>query len=231
MMARPCFVLDVVATGAANILFISDSSFESSELVRARCCHTRGRRMPAMCPPQTEPAPATFIENVITVAGGQLRGGKHVTLPVRAVGPLKFWPISSHDESASLFLAGVPACHRPLCNLKVWNLLKKSIETARDAGKQPPQCGGEDDFDFAGEGGAAELETPVKKKRRATRADGTNGSGARPTLSIDMPKFFGQAAPTIALTVLNNTKSVAILADSEHMDWLARYVHDERRQA
>ena len=187
--------------------------------------------MPAVCAPQTEPAPATFIENVITVAGGQLRGGRHVTLPVRVVGALKFWPISSHDESASLFLAGVPACHRPLCNLKVWNLLKKSIETARDATKQPPQGDGEDGFDFAGEGVEAELETPVKKPRRVSRVGGANGSAARPTLSIEMPKFFGQEAPTIALTVLNNTKSVAILADSEHMDWLARYVHDERRQA
>ena len=185
------------------------------------------------------PAPIVARNDVVVISGGHLKAKAEVALPVRAVGSGKFWVISTHCPKASELLTGVAACHRPLCKLSVFDTLRKGIMEARSAkvasANEEQQARKDDEeeaaFNFAGEEVDDEaLETPTKAKRPrlSKKKVGLGTAAEKPTVQVQMPKFYGQAAPVTKITMVNSTREIGISADTDTLTWLIQYIHSER---
>ena len=185
----------------------------------------------------TDPAPIATRTDCIVLTGGHLKAKHDITIPVRSVGPDTFWVLHTHCEKASLLFTGVPACKRPLCNLTVFDMLRKKVaekreeraETAAAQSKLEQEEAEEARFSFGGEH-CDEIETPQKRPRRVAthRKNGRGTAVEKPVVTVSVPRYFGQDKPEIQLQVLNSQRDIGISTDIDNIQWLLEYIHAER---
>jgi hypothetical protein len=187
---------------------------------------------------QGTPAPIVVRDESVVMTGGHLSASHEVSVAIRLVGPCKFWMISTHCPKACQILSGQAACHRPLSGLKIWTHIKKAVVEMRseqavaaaDGRKAAMADAEEDKFSFGGEA-CGDMETPEKKRPKISKKKtGFGTQSEKPTLFLDMPRYFGQDEPRISVPVINCTKVIGIAVEPHILQWLVEYIHAERTE-
>ena len=75
------------------------------------------------------------------------------------------------------------------------------------------------------------METPEKKRPKLSKKKtGFGTQSEKPTVTLDMPRYFGQDKPRISVPVINCTKLIGIAVEAHILQWLVEYIHAERTE-